>query len=152
MATGKATRITAKSGPGRRKSTSGSEEEFGVKVRMYRQGLGDCFLIALLRKNSKPYYIMIDCGVILGTPNASAKMQDVVNDIIATTKGYIDLLLATHEHWDHLSGFVQAKDQFAKLTVDKVWLAWTEDPADELAKKLRAERQALRMALASACA
>jgi hypothetical protein len=152
MATRKATTTTAKSSPGRHKSASGSEEKFGVKVRMYRQGLGDCFLIALPRKDSEPYYIMIDCGVILGTPNASAKMQDVVNDIIAATKGHLNLLLSTHEHWDHLSGFVQAKDLFAKLKFDQVWLAWTEDPGDELANKLRAERHALRIALASACA
>ena len=90
--------------------------------------------------------------VILGTPEAGAKMQDVVNNIVATTDGHIDLLLATHEHWDHLSGFIQARDVFAKLQVDKVWLAWTEDPSDELANKLRAEHQALRIALAAASA
>ena len=95
---------------------------------------------------------MIDCGVILGTSDAAAKMQDVLKSIVATTSGHIDLLIVTHEHWDHLSGFIQARDLFAKLKVDKVWLAWTEDPDDELAKKLRAEHQALRMALTSACA
>lgn len=124
----------------------------GVKVRMYRQGLGDCFLITLPDKHGANHYIMIDCGVILGTPDAGVKMQNVVNNIIETTGGHIDLLLSTHEHWDHLSGFVQAKDLFAKLKFDKVWLAWTEDPNDELANKLRSEHQALRMALASASA
>ena len=95
---------------------------------------------------------MIDCGVILGTPDAAAKMQNVLESIVATTSGHIDLLIVTHEHWDHLSGFIQARDLFAKLKVDKVWFAWTEDPNDQLAKELRAEHQALRMALASACA
>jgi len=119
---------------------------------MYRQGLGDCFLIALPRKNAKDYYILIDCGVILGTPDAATKMTAVVRDIISTTDGNLDLLLATHEHWDHLSGFVQAKDAFKDLKVGEVWLGWTEDPKDELATKLRSEHQALRLALASACA
>jgi L-ascorbate metabolism protein UlaG (beta-lactamase superfamily) len=119
---------------------------------MYRQGLGDCFLITLPRKGVKPYYILVDCGVILGTQDAAAKMIAVVNDIIATTGGHVDLLIATHEHWDHLSGFVQAKDAFAGLTVGEVWLGWTEDPEDDLAKKLRSEHHALRLALASACA
>src|SRR5690348_12161835 len=93
----------------------------GVKVRMYRQGLGDCFLITLPRKDGKPYSILIDCGVILGTADAAVKMLAVVNDIISSTGGHIDLLLATHQHWDHLSGFLQAGDLFEKLKVDKVW-------------------------------
>lgn len=123
-----------------------------VKVRMYRQGLGDCFLLTLPRENGVPYYIMIDCGVILGTSDATTIMQDVVADIIMTTGGHIDLLLATHEHWDHLSGFVQARESFTKLQVDQVWLGWTEDPADPRAQKLHAEHQGLRLALSSACA
>ena len=152
MATKKTTKKTVSRVPEKREATSGSDGNSRIKVRMYRQGLGDCFLITLPRKKGKPYYLMIDCGVILGTPDAAAKMQNVLKSIVATTSGHIDLLIVTHEHWDHLSGFIQARDLFAKLKVDKVWFAWTEDPNDELAKKLRAEHQALRMALASACA
>ena len=70
---------------------------------------------------------MIDCGVILGTADPGTKMTAVMDDIINTTSGEIDLLVATHEHWDHLSGFVQAKDSFDKLKVGEVWLGWTED-------------------------
>ena len=167
MATNQVTKKMVNSGPRTRKSSSKSKERTAVpkqrdavvkkdntaaKVRMYRQGLGDCFFVTLPRTNGRPYYLMIDCGVILGTPDAASKMELVVNNIIATTGGHLDLLVITHEHWDHLSGFVQAKDLFTKLKIDKVWLAWTEDPNDELANKLRAERQALRIALTSACA
>lgn len=134
------------------KSETSRERNYRAKVRMYRQGLGDCFLITLPKENGDPYYILIDCGVILGTPGAADQMTAVVNDIIATTHGHVDLLVATHEHWDHLSGFVQAKDAFSRLKVGEVWLGWTEDPKDELADKLRSEHQALRLALASACA
>jgi hypothetical protein len=152
MATKKTTKRTLNRSSRSGKTATNSSQSAGIKVRMYRQGLGDCFLITLPRKNAKPYYIMIDCGVILGTSDAQTKMQAVVNNIAAATDAHIDLLLATHEHWDHLSGFIQARDVFAKLQVDKVWLAWTEDPSDELANKLRAEHQALRIALASASA
>jgi hypothetical protein len=133
-------------------SASRLQGDYRARVRMYRQGLGDCFLITLSRKTGKPFFIMIDCGVILGTSDAASKMTQVVDDIIDTTDGHVDLLIATHEHWDHLSGFVQAKDAFSRLIVDDVWLAWTEDPSDPLANKLRSEYQALRLALASACA
>jgi Metallo-beta-lactamase superfamily len=110
---------------------------------MYRQGLGDCFLVSLPRSDGQrgPYHVMIDCGVILGTADPAEKMTAVVENIAAETKGEIDLLIATHEHWDHLSGFIQAKDTFDnKLKVHQVWLAWTEDPKDKLAAKLKEER------------
>jgi len=120
---------------------------------MYRQGLGDCFLISLPRtdRSGRPFYVMIDCGVVLGTPDPKPIMTQVIEDIVNTTGGEIDLLVATHEHWDHLSGFVQAQEAFDKLKIGQVWLAWTEDPKDELAQELKTEKTqalaALRMGL-----
>lgn len=109
-------------------------------VRTYRHGLGDCHLVTLHGSGQAAYTIMIDCGVILGTPDATTVMTGVMEDIVAATQGSIDLLVATHEHWDHVSGFAQAADAFAKLKVGTVWMAWTEDPKDPDAKKLRGER------------
>ena len=92
---------------------------------------------------------MIDCGVILGTRDACAKLQAVIADIIKTTDGKVDVLAVTHEHYDHVAGFVLADDLFAapgdradpkKLAVEEVWFAWTEDPKDKLARKLRKSR------------
>jgi hypothetical protein len=113
---------------------------YRAKVRMYRQGLGDCFLISLKRSKGEDYKILIDCGVILGTPDATAVMTKVVDNIVEATAGKVDLLLATHEHWDHLSGFIQAAASFERLSAGEVWLAWTEDPDDALAKQLGKER------------
>jgi hypothetical protein len=119
-----------------------ADGSYRAKIRMYRQGLGDCFLISLKRSGNAPdYKILIDCGVVLGTPDPATIMTKVVDDIVAATGGKVDLLLATHEHWDHLSGFIQAAASFARLTVNEVWLAWTEDPADTLAAQLRNERK-----------
>jgi beta-lactamase superfamily II metal-dependent hydrolase len=120
---------------------------YRAKVRAYRQGLGDCFLISLKRSQGDDYRILIDCGVVLGTPNPATTMTKVVDDVVATTGGKVDLLLATHEHWDHLSGFIQAAESFAKLSVGEVWLAWTEDPDDALAKQLGEERRGALTAL-----
>lgn len=128
---------------------------FRVKVRMYRQGLGDCFLITIPRKQDRPYYVVIDCGVILGTQDSGAIMNEVVEHIIRTTGGHIDLVAATHEHWDHISGFGQAKGLWTdkgKLTVDQVWLSWAEDSQNPLARKLRGQRQTMKMALQVAAA
>jgi hypothetical protein len=74
-------------------------------------------------------------------------MKKIVDDIVATTGGKIDLLLATHEHWDHLSGFLQASGSFKGLEFGQVWVAWTEDPSDALANELQGERKAAAAAL-----
>jgi len=122
-----------------------------ASVRMYRQGLGDCFLLTFPGSGEHPFRMLIDCGVVLGTPDPGTTMQSVVKDIAETTDKHLDLLVVTHEHWDHVSGFSQAQSLFDDIQVDRVWLAWTEDPADDLGKKLRAERRgaedALRMAV-----
>jgi hypothetical protein len=143
-----ATRSRATSQPAAASPTPAPAGAYRAKVRMYRQGLGDCFLISLKRSKDEPdYKILIDCGVILGTPDPATIMTNVVDDIVATTGGKVDLLLATHEHWDHLSGFIQAAESFKRLTVGEVWLAWTEDPADPLAAELRGERKRAMAAL-----
>src|SRR5215472_987694 len=83
-----------------------------IKVRMYCQGLGDCFLLTIPGKGGKNYYVLIDCGVVFGTPDASTKMTAIVSDAIRTTNGKIDLLVVTLEHWDHVSGWVQTRDMW----------------------------------------
>jgi hypothetical protein len=118
---------------------------------MYRQGLGDCFLITFPGASGKAFHMLIDCGVVLGTPDPTTPMKKVVSDITSVTGGQVDLLVVTHEHWDHVSGFLQAQDLFDKLTIREVWMAWTENQTDALANKLRTERRtaedALRMAV-----
>ena len=64
-------------------------------------------------------------------------MQAVAQSVSDTTGGHLDRLVVTHEHWDHLSGFLQAQAIFDAVEVGEVWLAWTEDPQDELANELR---------------
>lgn len=121
-------------------------------VRMYCTGLGDCFLIGLPGKNGKTAYVWIDCGVWKGTPGATAWMRQIVEHIAATVNGDgIEILVATHAHWDHLSGFGQAADILKKIEVRNVWMAWTENPKDPVASGVTAERQlAVRAAVAAA--
>jgi hypothetical protein len=116
---------------------------------MYRQGLGDCFLLTF-RTGEKPAHVLIDCGVLKGTADAETRMRNVAQSVHETTGGHVDVLVATHEHWDHLSGFLQAEDVFDTLTVGEVWLAWTEDPADELAQELGKRRARAIRAVAAA--
>jgi hypothetical protein len=106
---------------------------------MYRQGLGDCLLLSFGPENDAKH-MLVDCGVILGTPNATAVMSTVVEHIAESTGNRIDYVVATHEHWDHLSGFVQAREQFTDIEFGETWFGWTEAPDDEQAIRLRADR------------
>jgi hypothetical protein len=109
-------------------------------VRMYRQGVGDCHLITL-HTGPKPFHIMIDCGVIQGADEAAvAKLGDAIKDIAKVTNNRVDVLVISHEHWDHVSGFVQHADLLAPVEFGQVWLGWPEDPADPLAQKLAGDR------------
>jgi hypothetical protein len=105
-----------------------------VRVRMYRQGLGDCFLVTFYTGKT-PVHALIDCGT-LGATTTGVKMADVVAHIAAETGSRLDLLIATHEHRDHVSGFASERAAFDQIKVDHVWLAWTEDPGDPLALEI----------------
>jgi hypothetical protein len=113
----------------------------GVTIRMYCQGLGDCFLLTF-HDGSKamPTRVMIDCGVFLNTPGEPARMRAVAEDIWKETNGEIDLLIVTHEHWDHIAGFSHANDIFEqKFKFGEVWLSWAENPDDADARALKAD-------------
>src|SRR5262249_43445935 len=108
-----------------------------VRIRMYRQGLGDCFLLTFQRKGQDDLNMMIDCGLLQGTENGPEIMQKVVEDIEATLtltkkidgeeKKWLDVVVLTHEHTDHISGFAQARDAFERMHFGEVWAAWMED-------------------------
>ncbi|TBR29037.1 MAG: MBL fold metallo-hydrolase [Reyranella sp.] len=116
--------------------TATGSPKFDVSVRMYRLGVGDCFLLTL-RKDKSSFRILIDCGVHQSQAGGSALVRQVVENIKGETEGHIDVVVATHEHWDHISGFHQAADLFKDISVDEVWVAWTEDSNDAFARSLK---------------
>lgn len=132
----------------------------GVKVRMYRTGLGDCFLLALPRSTPATasrdvFYMLVDCGVYKGTPksNNAPRIAKIVENIRDATAGHLDLLVITHEHWDHVSAFHPSQSQQIfkdDIELGTLWMAWTEDLSNKLAKDLHDGRKAARTALTEA--
>ena len=119
-----------------------------TRVRMYRQGLGDCFLITF-GVGGQEKHVLIDCGT-LGATTTGVKLGKVVEDIRTTTNDHLHLLIATHEHWDHVRGFFDRQTEFAEIQIGQVWLAWTENPNDALAKDVEAYKDDLGTALVHA--
>jgi hypothetical protein len=115
---------------------------------MYRHGLGDCFLLTFPRRQGRPCHLLIDCGV-LGRPapimqGVVEHLRDTIRDG-GTGKAIVDVIVGTHEHRDHLSGFNQARDTFNDdFEVHSVWLGWTENlTRPEIRKIKEARRRAL---------
>jgi len=115
--------------------------EDGITVRMYRQGHGDCFLLAMPRKGGgDPVHLLIDCGYKPGSQKTlpANNIGQIVKHIETATNKSLDVVVVTHEHQDHVNGFwKKTKPYFKDITIDEAWLAWTESPSDALAKKLR---------------
>jgi hypothetical protein len=136
---------------------AGSPEEYRVRVRMYRQGLGDCFLLTFPRGDQKPFQILIDCGALARDAKSMAQVVEHIRDTVRIgqeDKAHLDLVVATHEHKDHLSGFNQAREVFENdFSFGGVWLGWTENLTQPEIKKIKETKklvsQILREALDS---
>ena len=107
-----------------------------MTVRHYCQGIGDSHLIKFRKADGSDFFMLIDCGVHSSVSGGTATMARIVEDIAAATGGRIDVLVVTHEHWDHVSAFLTAADAFKDLKVGAVWMGWTENPDEEAVKEL----------------
>lgn len=118
--------------------------ESGITVRMYRQGHGDCFLLATRKTDGSAFYMLIDCGLWTNSEIKPEQTIDkVIADIAKATGNRLDVVLVTHEHMDHVNGFAKkdpetGKPCFDAIEIGELWLAWTEDGEDDLANAVRA--------------
>lgn len=100
-------------------------------VRMYKlHELGDCFLLTFQEGRQKSH-ILIDCGSFRNSKTSAEKLRTVAKDISKRVNKKLDAVIATHQHNDHLSGFIHAQDIFQEMQIDQVILSWMDDPDDE---------------------
>jgi beta-lactamase superfamily II metal-dependent hydrolase len=121
-----------------RAQTSGSGPA-GIRVRMYRVGFGDFFLLSLPTRDGDKH-ILIDCGVHakdLGT------IQAAVAQMAADCGSELALVIMTHRHADHISGFAKCSEAFRDITVERVWMPWFEDPKNKTAMAFQSSLSAL---------
>ena len=160
-----------------------TEQKDRVVVRMYRGVLGDCFLVTVWR-GDQAKVAMIDCGVLQNVepgPDLVAKLaaevvaevgedalarvegtkaavRSIEADILAylgkTTGGKLDLLVITHDHYDHVAGFTLPDEEniFLQPTfeIGQLWLSWVENPNDPQAQALAARFSKAKLAVALA--
>jgi glyoxylase-like metal-dependent hydrolase (beta-lactamase superfamily II) len=76
-----------------------------VRVQMYQVGFGDCFLLRFeYAGQAEPArHILIDFGT--RQLAAGLNLADVAGEIDARTSGGPDVVVLSHRHQDHMSGF-----------------------------------------------
>jgi hypothetical protein len=111
-------------------------------IRAYQVGFGDCFLLTFQYPKTKATadrerHVLVDFGStgMQKRVTPSEQMLNVANDIKKRCGGKLHMVVATHRHKDHISGFATKKDKsgtgdiIASLKPDMVIQPWTEDPA-----------------------
>jgi hypothetical protein len=121
---------------------------------MYRHGLGDCFLLTFPRRRKAPLQMLIDCGALARDQAAMTGLVEQIHETVAPKAGKarLDVVVATHEHKDHLSGFNQARDVFERFEFGAVWLAWTENLTKQEIQKIKSARRKAENTLRAALA
>jgi hypothetical protein len=126
-------------------------------IRLFDVGLGDCIYcrIPKAHKTGRDFHILIDCGTLSST-DYLAKAIENLKTVVPPTNGkhHIDLLVVTHEHKDHMTGF--GLDIWDGLSFGAIWMNAAMDlnhPEAKRAKKLHsfagaAMERALRLNLA----
>jgi hypothetical protein len=107
-----------------------------LTVRHYCQGIGDSHLLKFRKKDGSDFSMLIDCGLHSSVTGSTATMAKVVDDIAKATGNRLDVLVVTHEHWDHVSAFLSAAEAFEKFKIGAVWMGWTENPSEDAVKEL----------------
>jgi beta-lactamase superfamily II metal-dependent hydrolase len=114
---------------------------------MYNVGFGDAFLV-LIPDGQRQCRVLFDCGSIEASKDMP--MKGIVSQIIEDVTdedgvARIDVVVATHRHKDHVSGFADVA--WKAVEVKEVWLPWTEHPTDAEARRIREMQSRLALSL-----
>ena len=101
-----------------------------ARIRSYNVGFGDCFLLTFFYAGDETRNILIDFGSTKQSEfGPKGKMLEIAETIAEHSGGKLDIVVATHRHADHISGFAGKPGKvIAGLEPELVVQPWTEDP------------------------
>lgn len=118
-------------------------------VRVYNVGFGECIYVRVPDRFIDPHsgqeeqyrHILIDCGSkdMQGLRDPLSAALRNVYDMLGKRRR-LDLLLLTHDHADHYSGFDPRLDFLWDIDVDRIWLSPAMKPDNPQAEGYRALR------------
>jgi hypothetical protein len=105
-------------------------------IRLFDVGLGDCIYCRIPQGHTdgRDFHILIDCGTLSSTSLLSAAIAKLKPMLpLIDDKRRIDLLVVTHEHKDHMTGFgMKLWDDFS---FGAIWMNAAMDPKHPEAEK-----------------
>ncbi len=102
-------------------------------LRAYNVGFGDCLLLSFVYARDERH-VLIDFGSTRVPRGDATRLQGVAADIATRCAGKLHVVVATHRHKDHVSGFATAAngrgpgDVIRALDPEVVIQPWTEHP------------------------
>jgi hypothetical protein len=106
---------------------------------MFRVGFGDFFLLSITTTRGQSH-VLIDCGV---HAKDLGSIREAVTQMAQDCDNKLALVIMTHRHADHISGFGTCSDIFGNIEVGRVWMPWFEDTTNDEAKHFQASLVAL---------
>jgi hypothetical protein len=109
-------------------------------IRLFDVGLGDFIHCRIPRghESGRDFHMLIDCGTLSST-SLLRDAVDALKPLLPEVAGkrHVDLLVVTHEHKDHMTGF--GLDIWDELSFGAIWMSAAMDlnhPESTRAKKL----------------
>lgn len=106
-----------------------------VGVRAHQVGFGDCLLVSFAYENELPdgrseRHVLIDFGSTRWPTSFKPRYPEIAESISERTGGKLDVVVVTHRHKDHISGFgdEEAAAVIRGLGPALVIRPWSEDP------------------------
>lgn len=105
-----------------------------LTLRSYQVGFGDCYLLTF-HYGTENRHVLVDFGSTAKPDDAPGDLLlRVAQDIRERCRGKLHVVVATHRHKDHISGFATGRkgdgpgDIILGCNPDVIIQPWTEDP------------------------
>jgi hypothetical protein len=103
-------------------------------IRAFDVDLGDLIHVCIPKvkdtaNGKEDFHILIDCGTLgsVGIVKAALeRFESFLPDSDQPGKKYLDLIVVSHEHWDHIKGF--DPEYFKNIIIGDIWMSAAMNP------------------------